>query len=76
MRVFSGHSMKQLLYLYAWRGEAVNLKELTTRSALDVDDQKLTSIREKLHELLIHLTTSNRLGLVFTDRRRDLDRYF
>ncbi|VDP92363.1 unnamed protein product [Echinostoma caproni] len=71
VRLFDRNSLKQLLYLYTWRGEALTLQDLAGRDDGDVDTDQLDCIRQKLHQMLTLLTTSTRLGLVFSGRNRD-----
>ncbi|THD25520.1 hypothetical protein D915_003745 [Fasciola hepatica] len=71
VRLFDRNSLKQLLYLYSWRGEAVTLQDLAGRGEDYVEANQLDSVRKKLHQLLILLTTSTRFGLVFSGCNRD-----
>ncbi|KAF8572111.1 hypothetical protein P879_02956 [Paragonimus westermani] len=71
VQLFSRNCLKHLLYLYTWRGEAVTLSELNSQNRLDVNCDQLDSIRTSLHELMLLLFTSGRLGLVFSGRQRE-----
>ncbi|KAF5401532.1 hypothetical protein PHET_04740 [Paragonimus heterotremus] len=71
VRLFNRNCLKHLLYLYTWRGEAVTLSELNSKNPLDVNCDQLDSIRTSLHELMLLLFTSGRLGLVFSGRQRE-----
>ncbi|KAA3672056.1 nucleolar pre-ribosomal-associated protein 1 [Paragonimus westermani] len=71
VQLFNRNCLKHLLYLYTWRGEAVTLSELNSQNRLDANCDQLDSIRTSLHELMLLLFTSGRLGLVFSGRQRE-----
>ncbi|KAL7059381.1 hypothetical protein AAHC03_013599 [Spirometra sp. Aus1] len=68
MRVFTRAALKQLAYLYAWRGEALTAKVALGRSDTEVDQQAVELVRTAVHKLLHTLCSSTVYGLVFRER--------
>ncbi len=68
MRVFTRAALKQLAYLYAYRGEALSAKAALARSDADIDAQSVEMVRQALHKLLHPLTSSPLGGIVFRER--------
>lgn len=68
MRIFTRTALKQLAYLYAYRGEALSLKVALSRTDADVDAKSVEIVRQALHSLLLSLTSSPFTGLVFRER--------
>lgn len=68
MRIFTRSSLKQLAYLYAYRGEALSKKVALSRTDAEVDAQSVELVRQALHSLLLPLTSSPFTGLVFRER--------
>ncbi|OON15677.1 hypothetical protein X801_08518, partial [Opisthorchis viverrini] len=73
VNLFNKNTLKQLLYLFSWRGEAVKISDALSRDQLDNTHPHLSSIRSTLYELLLILHTSTRFGLVFAGRHREVD---
>ncbi|GAA32552.2 nucleolar pre-ribosomal-associated protein 1 [Clonorchis sinensis] len=73
VNLFNKNALKQLLYLFSWRGEAVKISDALSRDQLDNTHPHLSSIRSTLYELLLILHTSTRFGLVFAGRNREVD---
>lgn len=67
MRIFTRAALKNLAYLYAYRGEALNAKKALARSDVEVDAQAVAMVREEVHKLL-HFLTSSPTGIVFRER--------
>ncbi|KAM7542545.1 hypothetical protein Aperf_G00000003312 [Anoplocephala perfoliata] len=68
IRIFTRNALKQLGYLYAYRGEALSEKSAVARPDAEVDFQALELVRQAVHSLLIPLVASPLLGLVFRER--------
>ncbi|CDS36611.1 nucleolar pre ribosomal associated protein [Echinococcus multilocularis] len=68
MRIFTRAALKQLAYLYAYRGEALSKKVALSRSDAEVDAHSVELVRQALHRLLLPLTSSPLTGLVFRER--------
>ncbi|VDD76260.1 unnamed protein product [Mesocestoides corti] len=68
MRIFNRATLKQLAYLYAYRGEALSAKAALARSDADIDAQAVEMVRDTLHKLLHPLTSSPLFGIVFRER--------
>ncbi|KAM7542026.1 hypothetical protein Aperf_G00000002958 [Anoplocephala perfoliata] len=68
MRIFTRNALKQLGYLYAYRGEALSEKSALARTDAEMDFQAVELVRQAVHSLLIPLVTSPLLGLVFRER--------
>uniref|UniRef100_A0A0X3P9X5 Nucleolar pre-ribosomal-associated protein 1 n=2 Tax=Schistocephalus solidus TaxID=70667 RepID=A0A0X3P9X5_SCHSO len=68
MRIFTRSALKQLAYLYAWRGEALTAKVALSRSDTEVDQQAVELVRTAVHKLLHALCSSSLYGLVFRER--------
>ncbi|TGZ55368.1 hypothetical protein CRM22_010418 [Opisthorchis felineus] len=73
VNLFNKNTLKQMLYLFSWRGEAVTISDALSRDQLDNTHPHLSSIRSTLYELLLILHTSTRFGLVFAGRHREVD---
>ncbi|VDN32376.1 unnamed protein product, partial [Dibothriocephalus latus] len=68
MRIFTRNALKQLAYLYSWRGEALTAKVALGRSDTEVDQQAVEMVRTAVHKLLHPLCSSIVYGLVFRER--------
>ena len=67
MRIFTRSTLKQLAYLYAYRGEALSVKKALIRTDAEVDADAVDLVRQAVHSLLLPLVSSPILGLVFRE---------
>ena len=67
MRIFTRAALKQIAYLYAYRGEALSVQKALARPDSDVDDDAVELVRQAVHSLLLPLVSSPILGLVFRE---------
>lgn len=68
MRLFTRAALRQLAYLYAYRGEALSVKAALAKSSSEIDTQSVEMVREAVHNLLHPLTSSPLRGIVFRER--------
>ncbi|VUZ46423.1 unnamed protein product, partial [Hymenolepis diminuta] len=68
MRIFTRNVLKQLGYLYAYRGEALSEKSAFARTDAEVNIQTVELVREAVHSLLVPLVSSSLQGLVFREQ--------